>query len=562
MKKLIKLLIMPVVLLCSAIMLVACTNSNQTYSITIRPENSAIITCDKTEAKKGETINIECQPQTGYKLNYYLVNGSKVEQNSFVMPSKNVEINAIITPIGYAINYHNVDGATNPNPSSFNIETNYTFASPSKPNHNFVGWYSNSELTTPIAGIDAGTVGVINVYAKWENWFNVEGNKLVSVVDNVKQLSVVTIPETVNGTKIEVIGKDCFANSLMETLVFTKNIVKVEADAFLDCSNLDVVKYNGELADWIKICFDESKTIKHLYSNPMVYADELWLNNQKLGSTINLTLDMTSFNSGVFAGMYNIYNVYYEGTLQDWLKVNFVNSHSNPNFFATNVYINGSKLTGEITISGVRAVAPAAFAHTNITKVTLAQDVVTIGEAAFNNCTQLTEINLNNVATIGSSAFSSCYELSKIGNMDKVVGKIGDYAFTSCKLDSIRISTFVTEIGDYAFASCRATQVLIGSRVEIIGQGAFANNYDDEITIPRWVKTIYSGAFDTSENLTTIIIEHDSRVIDYEEGEQPVFDLFFGCSNLESIIVDNADLAEQYKQAEGWSVYASKIKTE
>ena len=69
----------------------------------------------------------------------------------------------------YTITYVNVDGATNENPASYNVETEtITLKDPAKPGYTFGGWYKTEDFTgNAVTEIIQGTTGNITLYAKW-----------------------------------------------------------------------------------------------------------------------------------------------------------------------------------------------------------------------------------------------------------------------------------------------------------------------------------------------------------------------------------------------------------
>ena len=73
------------------------------------------------------------------------------------------------TPIEYAITYH-LDGGENheDNPETYNVEDEWTFATPTKAGYTFMGWYLDEELTQAKPTIAIGEHGKIDLYAKWE----------------------------------------------------------------------------------------------------------------------------------------------------------------------------------------------------------------------------------------------------------------------------------------------------------------------------------------------------------------------------------------------------------
>ena len=71
----------------------------------------------------------------------------------------------------------------------------------------------------------------------------------------------------------------------------------------------------------------------------------------------------------------------------------------------------------------------------------------TIGDTAFRQCAQMTEVTIpNNVTSIGRFAFASCSKLRNV-IIGSGVTTIGDYAFTYCEaLSTITVNTSVAPI--------------------------------------------------------------------------------------------------------------------
>lgn len=71
--------------------------------------------------------------------------------------------------IKYNLSYE-LNGGTlsSPNPSSYYVNTNtFTLKKPTKSEHVFVGWYSDSALTKKVTSIKKGSTGNKKLYAKW-----------------------------------------------------------------------------------------------------------------------------------------------------------------------------------------------------------------------------------------------------------------------------------------------------------------------------------------------------------------------------------------------------------
>lgn len=184
---------------------------------------------------------------------------------------------------------------------------------------------------------------------------------------------------------------------------------------------------------------------------------------------------------------------------------------------------------GTLYISGTRAMynpyyredVPWYYYRSIIKSVTISNDVTTIGDFAFIDCSNLESVKIgNSVTTIGNSAFSGCTSLTSITIPDSVtifgngafedctnltnivipenVTSIGYDAFCDCtSLTSISIPDKVTNIGIYTFSGCtNLMSVIIGNRVESISHRAFYNCQNlTNITIPDSVTSIDGEAF-------------------------------------------------------------------
>lgn len=94
----------------------------------------------------------------------------------------------------------------------------------------------------------------------------------------------------------------------------------------------------------------------------------------------------------------------------------------------------------------------------SIQAITLSEEMTSIGEYAFSNCTVLTAITIpESVTSIGYRAFYRCSKLATATiTEESQLTSIGYAAFEGCsKLTDIVIPCGVTSIGEYAFFSCK-----------------------------------------------------------------------------------------------------------
>ena len=178
----------------------------------------------------------------------------------------------------------------------------------------------------------------------------------------------------------------------------------------------------------------------------------------------------------------------------------------------------------------------------NLTSINIPNSVASIRNWAFMYCSKLTFINIpNSISSIGEGAFSYCKSLTSI-NIPNSVTFIGNWAFSKCeRLTSINIPNSVTSIGKEAFYKCDSlTSVNIPNSVTEIGWRAFELCTSlTSINSPNSVTHIGEGAFAGCYSLTSINIPNS--VISIGEGA------FLDCTSLTSISVDKDNSTYSYR---------------
>ena len=159
----------------------------------------------------------------------------------------------------------------------------------------------------------------------------------------------------------------------------------------------------------------------------------------------------------------------------------------------------------------------------------------------------------NNVTEIGEYAFQTCSNLSSltIGNN---VTKIGPYAFVSASnLISLIIPDSVTTIGSYAFATnTHLGGISFGSGVNYIGYAAFRDCISIEtLYLPYTISNISAYSFNSCRNLTSITCDRITP---------PVLDTGAFNDTNDCPIYVPCESVDEYKTAENWSVYESRIQ--
>lgn len=378
----------------------------------------------------------------------------------------------------------------------------------------------------------------------------------------------------INNQKVEeiIINKDIKTGAFsgiasIKKVTLSTNVTSIGDGAFSGCINLTDVYYQGTLDQWLKISFDGEWA---RYTNINLYIEdelieELTINKNikdyafnSVASLKKVTLgeDVTSIGYYAFSNCQNLTDIYYQGTLAQWLDMRFSGDQGWQN---CNLYINNI-LVEEVNIN--RNIKDHAFSgFTSIKKVTLGEDVTSIGEYAFSGCTSLTSITIpENVTSIDYSAFYKCYSLAIVYNNSSLSislgssdnGHVGYYAYeivdkedtAKGKIEEINgiqyyINDVTQEFVAFAVATDRDAVVsaTIDSRAKNLNQNIFINcNNLKEIIFEdnSQLQTIGSYVFQYCTSLQTVDFGDNSQL-------QTIGDwAFYNCTNLTSITIPSS----------------------
>ncbi len=182
--------------------------------------------------------------------------------------------------------------------------------------------------------------------------------------------------------------------------------------------------------------------------------------------------------------------------------------------------------------NNLKGIDLAAFRNcTSLTKIDLSSPKFErIFQAAFDGCTNLNDVILgDNIVSIGNYAFSNCTSLKNV-NLPKNLEELGEGAFSGCSaLQSITIPKALTSWGWYAFMdNASLSQVIFKDGLERIGgYGVFGNCESlTEMTIPASVNFIVQTTF-FLPNLTKIVFLGDCPYLDGETKFPPDIDVYY-----------------------------------
>ncbi len=274
---------------------------------------------------------------------------------------------------------------------------------------------------------------------------------------------------------------------------------------------------------------------------------------------------VTSIGDGAFEGCTNLTDINIPDTVTE---------------MGENVFNGCTSITSVTIPYGVTSIDDHAFAGcSNLISIDIPETVTSIGKHAFDDCENLVNITIPaGVTKIEDFAFAACMSLPSI-NIPDGVKSIGKSAFESCfKLANVTLPSSVEYIDTWAFASCHEfTTFTIPSNVTRINEGLFDSCYQlSNVIIHNDVESIGYGAFYRCQSLTSIIIPSSVTCIEDQ--------VFHDCTGLTSITIEAinppvteygmeytfvdtndcpiyvpAGSVDAYREADGWSQYASRI---
>lgn len=160
----------------------------------------------------------------------------------------------------------------------------------------------------------------------------------------------------------------------------------------------------------------------------------------------------------------------------------------------------------------VTAIGERAFKGTNITKITVTENVVFIADSAFENCDSLAYNELAGLCYIGTEK-NPCHALVSVKeNSDDtfVIHKdtkiLADCALYDCDVTALTLPEGLTHIGKNALYSCGELEsISLPQTLKFIGDEAFGNcGVLTEITLPGGLRHIGKNAFMYCAKLTSV----------------------------------------------------------
>ena len=334
--------------------------------------------------------------------------------------------------------------------------------------------------------------------------------------------------------------KDC--NNL-EKIVMPKNLKNIGDEAFYGCSGLSELTLPNSLTKIGDGAFcDCSGLTKLTLPNSLTRIGDGALDGCSGLTELTLPNSLTKIGIYAFRGCTGL------GTITVGSGNSRYDSRDNCNSIIdteTNTLIVGCK--NSVIPNSITSIGDSAFYDcSELTELTLPNSLTSIGDFAFHGCSGLTELALpNSLTIIGDSAFKDCSGLNELA-LPNSVTSIGQSAFYGCGgLTELTLPNSLTKIGIYAFKGCTGLETItVGSGNSRYDSRDNCNSIIDTETntlivgcknsvIPDSITSIWDFAFHGCIGLTELTLPNSVTSIETWA--------FSGCRGLEKITVNRGN---------------------
>ncbi len=325
--------------------------------------------------------------------------------------------------------------------------------------------------------------------------------------------STFKIPNKINGYVITGIDDNAFQGcTRLKTVIMPDSITSIGEKAFINCTNLTTIEFSSQLTKIGNNAF-EGTAFKDSWSNYEAYYINdilVYVNEDKLLSDHNATsiVFVDDENSSLINEYPN--SVAYSLTTLSVVEAGQAStSDVSINQWMDGLFSDFDSLVAVEIPSYLSAVPNNSFQDcANLEKVIFSNENTTIEDYAFDNCTSLSEANLEgneNITTIGSYVFRNA-DLD-ISSLPTNLSSLGSYAFYgNTDITSMEIPSSLTSIPSYCFYNTSISSITYENEnaITAIGDYAFYGTEFTTFEFPKNVSTIATGVLQNCENLVSV----------------------------------------------------------
>ena len=343
----------------------------------------------------------------------------------------------------------------------------------------------------------AATLGneTSSVSYNWEDIIETEDYKYIVLDDGTIEIvsylgreHELTVPSTLDGKKVTVIGETAFAWRGINEVIIPEGITTIKYYAFSHNGMQKVtfpnsLRYIGETAFSVNNLENITFPDNIEYVDGGAFFDNTWEHNLPDG--------MTTIGKCLYCYKDSTH------TIKDIVIPDGIVSIS-PRAFYQNEMIENVVLPNSLNKIGYEAF----YCCKNLSNITFPNTIKTIERDVF-YCTNWFEqqndglVYINNILYVYKGEIPENYEL-KIPDYTE---SISENAFSWSNLKSVIIPGSISEITPYSFSGCNLTKVVICEGVKKIDTSSFESSYSlEEVTIPYSVTKIEEDSFHGFKN--------------------------------------------------------------
>lgn len=324
----------------------------------------------------------------------------------------------------------------------------------------------------------------------------------------------VTVPATIDGNTVGIIGSQAFAyKSSLKSVTLPRHIRVIRSSAFAYCDNLSSINLPESLNVIDMYAFRNCKALKEI-----TLPKALWF----VECCIFMNTGIESINIPPYLSEVD----------DPFAKSNISSITFDPECtqIVSKLFDDCDKLESVVIPEGITTINAWSFAFCdNLTSVKLPSTLTRIGSFAFENCPNLTSMEFpEGLISIGGYAFEDCKKLAEV-KLPSTLQSLGGQAFGNTAMESIVLpaaltygtNTFedsilkeatltegMTTVPDNLFNLCvTLKKVVMPDSITSIGVSSFANCISlEQFIVAKSVESIGETAFQNCTSLTDLAI--------------------------------------------------------